>query len=205
MASGTGSDVEQLLKEARGGNIVAVGQLLERYRAYLTLLARVQIGRRLQGKVDPADLVQDTFLHAYRDFGRFQGADERTLMSWLRHILAGKLAHLVRRYCTAQSRDINLEQTLERELNSSSDLLERGLAAPGSSPSEQVSRREQAQLLAEALDKLPEDYREVILLRQVEGLAFQDVAARMQRSEDSVQKLWVRALDRLRQALEGSS
>jgi RNA polymerase sigma-70 factor (ECF subfamily) len=68
-----------------------------------------------------------------------------------------------------------------------------------------VSKREQALQLAGALEDLPEDYREVILLRQVEGLPFAEVARRIGRSEDSVQKLWVRALDRLRRVLEAES
>src|SRR5438552_8419126 len=92
------TDPERLLQEARGGDAVAVGRLLELYRRYLTLLARVQIGQRLQGKVDPADLVQDTFLDAHRNFARFRGTTEAELVGWLRQILAGKLVDLLRRY-----------------------------------------------------------------------------------------------------------
>ncbi len=65
-------DPEQLLclaRAGRSGSDSALGKLLEAYRGYLTLLARLQIGRRLQGKVDAADLVQETFLQAYRGFG----------------------------------------------------------------------------------------------------------------------------------------
>jgi RNA polymerase sigma-70 factor (ECF subfamily) len=60
-------------------------------------------------------------------------------------------------------------------------------------------------LLAEALGRLPEDYREVIVLRHLESLTFREVAQRMNRSENSVQKLWVRALALLRRLLEGVS
>src|SRR3954452_24354305 len=92
-------DCEELLTQVRVGEPTALGILLERYRTYLTLLARVQIGRRLQGKVDPADMVQETFLEAARHFSRSRGATEPELTAWLRQILAGCLAHLVRRYC----------------------------------------------------------------------------------------------------------
>jgi len=71
----TGSDrpdPEQLLGLARAGNVAALGQLLELYRAYLTLLARMEIGRRLQGKFDDSDIVQETFLEAHRDFPQFR-------------------------------------------------------------------------------------------------------------------------------------
>src|SRR2546430_14450900 len=86
------ADPEHLLQEARAGDAAALGRLLELYRRYLALLARVQIGRRLQGKVDAEDLVQETFLEAHRNFGRFEGASEGQLMCWLRQILAARLA-----------------------------------------------------------------------------------------------------------------
>jgi RNA polymerase sigma-70 factor (ECF subfamily) len=70
------ADPEQLLREARAGDGATLGQLLELYRQYLGLLARVQIGQRLQGKVDASDLVQETFLEAHRHFARFRGASE---------------------------------------------------------------------------------------------------------------------------------
>jgi RNA polymerase sigma-70 factor (ECF subfamily) len=194
---------ERLLRAARAGDPDALGPLLDRYRGYLTLLARVQIGRQLQGKVDPADLVQETFLDAHRNFAGFRGDSEPTFAAWLRGILAGHLAHLLRRYFDTRSRDVHLEEALVREMESSSSLLDRGLTAADSSPSDRVSRREQALLLADALEQLPADYREVIVLRQIEELPFAEVARRMGRSKDSVQKLWVRGLDRLRLVLAG--
>ena len=67
------ADPEELLRQARAGSSPALGELLELYRSYLALLARVQIGQRLQGKVDAADLVQDAFLEAHRHFAQFRG------------------------------------------------------------------------------------------------------------------------------------
>jgi RNA polymerase sigma-70 factor (ECF subfamily) len=179
----------------------ARGQLLESYRSYLTLLARVQVGRRVQRKVDPADLVQETFLEAHRQFANFRGTSEGELLAWLRRILAGQIAQMLRRFLGTRGRDIKLEQDLAVQLDESSQAMNGDLAASGSTPSQQVSRREQAVLLAETLDRLPPDYREVIVLRHVESLGFAAVAQRMGRSEDSVQKLWVRALASLRQTL----
>src|SRR3954452_11190663 len=98
MALESAREVEELLALARGGDDVALGQALERFRSYLTVLARVQIGRRLQGKADCGDLVQETFLEAARAFANFRGTTEAELTSWLREILAGCLAHLIRRY-----------------------------------------------------------------------------------------------------------
>jgi RNA polymerase sigma-70 factor (ECF subfamily) len=192
---------EKLLAHARAGDEVALGQLLELYRAYLTLLARVQIGCRLQGKADPADMVQETFLEATRHFARFRGETEPELTAWLRQILAGCLSHLIRRYQGTQARDIRLERALEDDLDLSSRTVDRALIAEQSTPSQRASHREQAVLLADALDRLTPDYREVILLRHLEGLTFPEVAARLGRSLDSVEKLQVRALLALRRAL----
>jgi RNA polymerase sigma-70 factor (ECF subfamily) len=200
-----GPDRERLMHQARQGDGEALGRLLERYRNYLALLARLQIGRRLQGKADDADLVQETFLKAHRDFTRFRGQTEEELASWLRQILASNLAHLVRRYCGTRRRDVRLERQLADELDRSSRALERSLAAPHSTPSQQAALREQAVLLADALRRLPDDYREVIILSHLEGLSFQEVATRMGRTLDSVKNLWARALARLRRALGGPS
>lgn len=198
-------DPESLLTLARAGDDEARGRLLQHYRGYLTVLARLQIGRRIQGKADPADLVQESFLEAHRHFDRFRGATEAELAGWLRQILAGQLAHLVRRYLGTKRRDVRLEREMAVDLDHSSHALDCGLLARGSSPSQRAARREQAVLLADALERLPDDYREVLVLRHLEGLTFPDVAQRMERSLDSVEKLWVRALDRLRRTLSAGS
>jgi RNA polymerase sigma-70 factor (ECF subfamily) len=195
------ADIEQILPRARAGDGTARGQLLESYRNYLALLARYQIGRRLQGKVDASDLIQETFLEAHRDFPQFRGTTEAELAGWLRRILATNLANLVARYHGTQRRDVRLEQQLAEELDLSSRALGQGLVARQSSPSHQAARSEQARLLADALAGLPEDYRRVLILRHLEELRFSEVARRMGRSEHSVKNLWARALARLRQQL----
>src|SRR5262249_24858573 len=142
-------------QEARAGGAAPLGRLLEQYRRYLSLLARVQIGERLQSKVDASDLVQETFLDAHRTFPQFQGTSEGQLLRWLKQILAGKLAELLRRYLGTNRRDVRLERDIEDAFDRSSMLLDRGLVAEQSSPSQQAVRREQAVLLANALGELP--------------------------------------------------
>jgi RNA polymerase sigma-70 factor, ECF subfamily len=194
------ADPEELLRQARAQDRTSLGQLLELSRKYLTLLAQVQIGRRLQGKVDASDVVQETFLAAHRDFASFRGITEKEFAFWLRQILACRLGALVRHYCGTQGRDVRLERYLADELGSSSQALE--LIAQESSPSQQLSRREQAVLLADALSRLPAHYSQVLVLRHLEGLRFPEIAQRMGRSIDSVEKLWVRGLAQLRRELE---
>lgn len=191
----------QLLSEARAGDLPQLGRLLERYRHYLRVLARIEIGRRLQAKVDASDLVQETLLEAHRHFGAFQGTNEGQFAGWLRQIMAASLANLLRHYYGTQARDIRLERDLALSLDQSSVLLDRGLVDPRSSPSHQAHRHEQALLLAGVLAELPEDYREVLLLRHFEALSFPEIARRMDRTLDSVEKLWVRGLAKVRQLL----
>ena len=186
------------LQNARDGDGTAMGEVLEGFRGYLTLLARIQIGRRLQSKVDPDDVVQETFCDAHRQWSAFRGESIEAVAAWLRTILAGQLAQLIRRYCVTEARNIRLEISIEQDLDSSSARLAQGLAGPGSSPSESVGRREDLTILANMLERLPADYRTVILLRQIDGLSFGEISSRLGRSEDSVQKLWVRGLRALR-------
>lgn len=192
---------DDLIAEARQGDASRLGPLLELYRHYLELLARVEIGRGLQAKVDASDLVQETMLEAHKGFAAFRGATEGEFVVWLRRILAAVLCNVLRRYLGTRGRDVRLERELRDRLDRSSQVLADGLADQRSSPSQQAARREQAVLLADALARLPEDYREVLVQRHLEGLSFPEISRRMGRSLDSVQKLWVRGLARLRRAM----
>ena len=194
-------DPTRLLGLARAGDAPSLGRLLELYRNYLELMARLQVSRRLRGKVDAADLVQDTFMEAHAAFAQFRGTTEAELACWLRRIMISNVISLARRYLTSRRRDVRMERELAEEMEESSRILDQGLIAPQSSPSQQAVRREQAVRLANALKQLPEHYQEVIVLRHLEECSFPEVARRMKRSLDSVKKLWMRALVQLRQVL----
>jgi RNA polymerase sigma-70 factor (ECF subfamily) len=195
------SRTERLLHQARGGDGTALGDLLEQFRNYLKVLARLQLGRGLQSKLDASDLVQEVFLEAHRDFHQFHGLTEAELAGWLRRILASNLANVVRHYRGTKRRDVRLERQLVADIEQTSRVLAPALAADQSSPSQQAVRREGAVQLADALEQLPRDYRDVLILRHLEGLSFPEVAGRMERTVDSVKNLWARALLRMRQSL----
>jgi RNA polymerase sigma-70 factor (ECF subfamily) len=192
---------EELPELSRQATDPAIGRRLESHRDYLTILARMQIRRRLQGKVEPADVVQETLLHAIRDLAQFRGSSDQELAGWLRRILAARLADLVRRYDGTQGRDVRLEQALQVELDQSSQVLDRGLVSPLSSPSQQAVRHEQATWLAQTLEGLPMDYREVLVLHHLQECDFPEIARRLGRSVEAVKKLWARALARLRRSM----
>src|SRR5579862_4761583 len=161
-------DSGNLLLLARQGEDGARGALLEAYRAYLDILARMEIGRRLQTKIDASDIVQETFLEAHRNFGNFRGTVEHEFAAWLREIMAARILNLVRHYVGTQARDVRREQGLEINLDQSSRMLDRGLCSLQETPSQQAAGREQGVLLAHALAQLPEAYREVVMLRQLQ-------------------------------------
>jgi RNA polymerase sigma-70 factor (ECF subfamily) len=175
---------------------------LNRHRSWLGLLARLQVDGKLRAKFDPSDVVQQTMLEAVRAWPQFRGEGPAELAAWLRQILARVMAHEVRHFRATRRRDLAREVSLEAALAESSRKLGDALASPGTSPSVAADRNERELLLAEALARLPEDYREVILLRNLEGLAHEEVAERMGRGVGAVRMLWVRALARLRDEAE---
>jgi RNA polymerase sigma-70 factor, ECF subfamily len=194
---------ERLIAESRRGDEAARGRLLELYRNYLRLVARSLIGAALRVKLDPSDLVQETFLKAHRNFGQFGGATERELVAWLRRILVRSLANQVKHH-RRQARDQTRQESLDHLLEQSDLTLQFALAAHSPSPSEAASRREQAVLLADAVDRLPADYREAFVLRTLEHVPFEEIAARMGRSTGAVRMLWTRAVKKLNEMLEES-
>jgi RNA polymerase sigma-70 factor, ECF subfamily len=183
---------EVLLARARGGDQEALGSLLEEYREYLRVLARTRVGRDLQVRLDPSDLVQEALLEAHRDFRQFLGRTEPELTVWLRQILVRNLADQFKHH-QSQKRNFQREQPLAVLVEQAHE----ALAAPLSTPSAHAARREQAVLLANALAKLPEDYREVVTMRHVESKSFEEIAEAMGRSSGAVRMLWMLALERL--------
>jgi RNA polymerase sigma-70 factor, ECF subfamily len=192
---------ELLLTQARGGDAQALGRLLELYRNYLRVVARAMIGQALRARVDASDLVQETFLKAHREFRQFLGSSEPELTAWLRQILVRTMANQARHH-RRHARDYKRDEPLEALLERSSSGVQQALAAPLASPSSIVSRREQAVLLADALEKMPADYREVFLLRNVEHIPFEEIAVRMGRSPGAARMLWTGTIRKLSQLLE---
>jgi RNA polymerase sigma-70 factor (ECF subfamily) len=164
-------------------------------------MARSLISEPLRVRLDASDLVQETFLKAHREFRNFLGSTEAELVTWLRQILVRNLADQVRQH-RARLRDYRREESVEVLLDRSSLAIQEQLATPISSPSAHTSRREQAVLLADALEKLPADYREVFLLRNLKRIPFETIAARMGRSSGAVRMLWMRAIKKLSQLIK---
>jgi RNA polymerase sigma-70 factor (ECF subfamily) len=180
----------------------ADGRLLERFRDYLLLLARLQLGPQLQGKFDASDVVQQSLLEAYAKRDQFHG-DEAERTAWLRQILAHNLADALRAFGQAK-RDAGRERSLDAAIQESSARLGAWLAAEQSSPSQRAERHEEAVRLAEALAELPEDNREALVMHYYESQPLAEVARRMGRTTASVAGLLKRGLKQLRERLHES-
>ena len=187
------NEILYLVTRAQAGDRSAYGQLVERFQPGVYALAL----SKLRNPTEAQELTQEVFIHAMTRLEQLR--DAHCFVSWLRQILAAKVANLVRHYLGTQGRDVRVERELAAALDNSSRVLGHELAASLTSPSQAAARREQAVLLANALGRLPEDYRDVIVLRNLEGLTFPEVAKRMGRTQDSVEKLWLRGLARLRE------
>lgn len=193
--------LDELLAAARGGDARRRDELFAACRSYLGVVARAQIESWLRAKVDASDLIQQTMLEAHRDFDRFTGQTDQEWLAWLRRIMAHNAADFVRRYKSTAKRSANRERSMVRTGDQSTYLFEP--AAKVDSPSQQLIRADRQLALTDALAQLSADHQEVILLRNVQRLPFNEIAERMGRSRPAVQMLWMRALKKLEESLAG--
>ena len=196
-------NVTQLIRRARQGDAECRDELFGLCRDYLRFIARAEVESWLRVKVDASDVVQQTMLEAHRDFQRFSGDSEKEWLGWLRRILSHNVADFVRQYRGTAKRQQRREVPIRR---AGSEII--GTAGvqepPGrdETPSRHLMRIDEELCVAAAIAQMPEDYQEVIMLRNFQRLPFAEVAERMDRSRPAVQMLWMRAVKRLQEAIE---
>ena len=195
----TPANAAKHLVAARAGSQEALGRVLESCRAYLLHIANKGLDPGLRAKAGASDLVQETFLEAQRDFAAFKGDSEKELRAWLRQLLLHNVANFTRRYRVSK-RQASREVGLRSGGDSSYSGLQLAGAAP--SPSDEAAASEQEAVILEAVHRLPEDYRRVILLRNQERRSFDEIAQIFQRSVYAVRRLWSRAVERLEEELD---
>ncbi len=192
------------LSEARAGEAQALGDALEACRAYLLHVASSELDANLRAKGGASDLVQQTFLEAQRDFRQFNGTSEAELLAWLRRMLLNNVANFRRQWLQTAKRAAHRELPIHSPEESRNQ--ERSWMADGvPTPSRQMMVNEQEEALYAALDRLPPDYAQVLRLRYVEGLSFEEVAQRMDRTVNAASKLFARAIERLQEEMDSSS
>jgi RNA polymerase sigma-70 factor (ECF subfamily) len=173
----------------------------ERFRAYLRLLARLQLGACPTGRIDPSDVVQQTLMEAFEKRDQFRGATSGEHAAWLRKILAHNVADALRAQ-GRQKRDVARERWIEHQMEESSGRLGDWLAREHSTPSEHAQRHEQAILLADALARLPEHQREALVLRYWQGCSLAEISVSLDRSTTAVAGLLKRGIKHLREQLD---
>jgi RNA polymerase sigma-70 factor (ECF subfamily) len=196
----------ELLGQAIRGDPGALGQLLEAQRASLHRLAERQLNRRIAARAAASDIVQQTFLEACRSFPQFAGQDIRELVAWLHRILDHKIAGAIRNHAQLQKRSVGRERSIDDSHGGGASLKE-DLDANATSPSQKAIRGEDAERLAHALAVLPDDQREAVRLRHLEGWALADIAEHFGRTPAATAGLIKRGMKALRRHLhsgEGS-
>lgn len=201
MAEAGTPTVTDLIQRARQGDAECRERLFGLCRSYLGLAARAQVESWLKVKVDASDVVQQTMLEFHRDFHDFQGGSERELLAWLRRMLMHNVADFVRHYRGTAKRQVRREVPFRDPAQSGRPGGAPEPAAHGVTPSQEILRRDEELRVAAALEKLSPDYQEVIYLRNLQRLPFNEVAEQMGRSRPAAQMLWKRAIDRLRQVI----
>ncbi len=181
---------DESLLAARAGLQDQIGVLLEQCRPALLAIAEAELPTELRGKIGASDIVQESLTCAIIDFAEFRGTSHEELAAWLRRILLNRLSNVRKAYHTGK-------RSVRRELPGASDLPDELQL----SPSQELSRTEDAEALTAAVSRLPEDYRQIIQLRHRERKSFAEIGQMLERSEDAVGKLWARALQSLSREL----
>jgi RNA polymerase sigma-70 factor (ECF subfamily) len=189
-----------LLDKALQGDREALGRLLEAQREALHHLAERQLEGRIAVRVDASDIIQQTFLEAYRSFPQFVGREARELISWLQSILNHKVASAIRNHALLQKRNVGRERSMDDSQGGGTPLKQQ-LDANVSSPSQKAIRGEETERLSEALAALPYEQREAVRLRHLEGWALADIAFCLGRTPAATAGLIKRGMKALRRKL----
>jgi len=197
---------EQLIGLARAGDSLSLGPLLDSYSPHLRRLADGQLDDKLRSRLSSSDIVQETLLQATRDFGSFRGNSDAEFGSWLRRILSRRIAKSVEVHLLTEKRDVRREIVLQRITSGHgshpvSDANRYTVADQHPGPASEAVCIERGQQLAKAMASLPASYREIIEMRNAQGLPFDVIAQRTNGTSGAARMRWLRAIDMLRQQL----
>ncbi len=193
-ADDSDSELRKLIQRARGGDDAALGQILEGHRDWLRIAAEKELDDNMAARIDASDIVQQTFLSACNRINQFNGGTSGEFIAWITKIQEHNIQDAVRQHVAARKRSASREQ---------------GQADPGevadsevSTPSQRVMRVERSADLNRALEILPEDQREAVRLRHLEGWSLAQLADHFGRSKDAVASLLKRGIENLRNQIQ---
>jgi RNA polymerase sigma-70 factor, ECF subfamily len=197
------AETTRLLEQARAGDAEALNAIFARHRARLRRMVEVRLDRRLQGRIDASDVIQDAFAEVVTRLNEFLNEPSYPLFLWLRLIVGERLLKLHRHHLQTQMRDAGLEVSLYRGASpaASSAALAAQLLGKHTSPTQAAVRAERMIRLQEALNSLEAIDREVLSLRHFEELSLAETALSLGIEESAAAKRYIRALKRLKAAL----
>ena len=189
--------MEELIRRAQSGDGAALEELLAEIRPRLKARAEAELDRRLRGRIDASDVVQQVMLGVTEALGQLTNTTEQGLMAWLRRAIHHDIEDLVRKHIVAHVRSVVREKSIDASSADGGHLRDE-LAAGCSTPSKSTLRHERETLLHEALANIPSDQAEAIRMKHVQNLSLEEIAQRMNRSTRAVSALLHRGLESLR-------
>ncbi len=193
--------ISVLIPRSRDGDAAAQQELLVQMQEYLNLMANQHMDPALQRKVGPSDVVQQTLTQVIQHFDEFRGGTAAEFRGWLKAIVVNEM-HRIRRTYRTGKRNIGREQPLDPPVSGVTNPYAPADGHP--TPSSEAITAEQIANFHQILEQLPDDYADVIRLRSIERLSFREIAESMDRSHDSVTKLWYRAVLKFEELLKAS-
>jgi RNA polymerase sigma-70 factor (ECF subfamily) len=198
------SPIEELARQARQGEGTLFSELLAQYRARLRRLVQVRLDRRLQGRIDPSDVIQEAYLEATSRLNEFLRQPNLPFFVWLRLITIQKLALMHRKHIGTLARDATRDVSIDQGMapGATSVILAAQLLGRLSSPTDHALREERRRRLEDGLTRLDEIDREVLILRHFEELTNIETAAVLGIKPSAASNRYVRALQRLEEVLK---
>ena len=194
-------ELETLLHEAAHGNREAVEHILGRYRGRLREMVALRLDRRLLGRFDPSDVVQDTLMDASRKLPDYLKRRPLPLYPWLRQLALERLIDLHRQHVKTKKRSVSREEPLDALPGESAALLAQRVAASGTNPSARIIQQELRLRVQAALEELAPRDRELLVMLYLEQLSIREAAQSLEITEKAVVMRHLRALDRLQRRL----
>jgi RNA polymerase sigma-70 factor (ECF subfamily) len=193
-------ETRMLIDRTRNGDSSAFEELFDRHRGRLQKAIAMRMDRRVAARVDASDVLQETYMEAFRRLPQYLKKEKMPFYIWLYWIAREKLIGLHRRHLGARKRTVKYEVP-PMPADSSAQLVS-GLIGRLPSPSQELAKEELAEQLRTALEQLDADERDLILWRHFEELSIHDIAQLLDITEDAAKKRHLRAVERLRKILK---
>jgi RNA polymerase sigma-70 factor (ECF subfamily) len=185
-----------LVNKAKAGENHALNLLLDRYMQRILRIVRMRLGSQLRQKTESMDVVQEVMIRAIKGFENFEAKDEGAFLRWVSQLVQNQIRDLAD-YHSAEKRDFKIEVSSTKKNEADRSLLSQLPANSLYKPNIQLQLKEDVLELEAALDQLPEKQKEIIIMRQYEGITFKDIGLEMKCSEDAARMQFARAMDKL--------